>query len=128
MHSNKETDKILIIFDDHCVLCNSFARFVAKRDQKKQVQFELRSERKIQQEFIVVIHNEKEYTQTEAIVIILKSLNRFWRVIGSFINLFPLSFSNFFYRWIAKNRKKWWGEQNECTMDEEVLERIVKEL
>lgn len=125
MHSNKEEEeKILILFDDHCVLCNSFARFVAKHDHKKIIQFALRSQSKIQTESIVVIHKGMEYTQTKAIIIILKSFSFFWRYIAGIINFFPLSFTDFFYRIIARNRKRWWGEQKECTMDAGVRERL----
>jgi predicted DCC family thiol-disulfide oxidoreductase YuxK len=126
MRSNRRfEEKLLVIFDDHCVLCNSFARFVARQDHKKIIQFTQRSQSKIQTESIVVIHKGIEYTQTKAIITILKSFSIFWRFIAGIINFFPLSITDFFYRKIARNRKRWWGEQKECTTDVGVRERMV---
>jgi predicted DCC family thiol-disulfide oxidoreductase YuxK len=114
----------LILFDGVCNLCNGTVDFILKRDPKKKFRFvALQSEagevtRKkfsIPDEIdsVVLIYNEKVYYESDAALEIARLLPAPWKwsVVLKFV---PVGWRNTVYKWIARNRYRWFGKKKEC--------------
>jgi len=119
--------KSIILFDGVCNLCNNSVQFIIKRDNKQQFLFaSLQSDaaaklllqfysKKIELQSIVLIEENKVYDKSTAALRIARELNPFWNVLYIFI-IVPKSFRDLVYDFIAKNRYKWFGKQDNCML------------
>ena len=119
--------KSILLFDGICNLCNTSVQFILKRDQKEQFLFaSLQSdaaeklllqykEKKIGMDSIVLIEDGKVYQKSAAVLKICKHLNWPWRIflVGGYL---PKSLTDKLYDLIAKNRYRWFGKKDSCTM------------
>ncbi|MCG6188397.1 thiol-disulfide oxidoreductase DCC family protein [Maribellus maritimus] len=116
----------LIIFDGVCNLCNGAVDFVLSRDYQKQFRFvTLQSEagEKVLRELqipaetdSVILYWKKElFTESEAALEIVRLLPAPWKwaVVFKFI---PKKPRDKIYRWIAKNRYRWFGQKQTCRL------------
>lgn len=121
----EEDNKSIVLFDGVCNLCNASVQFVIARDPKGKFKFaSLQSATGINflKEFnlstdqlhsIILITQNKIYDRSSAALRIAKSLSGLWPMLYIFI-IIPPFIRNFVYDWIARNRYKWFGRQNEC--------------
>lgn len=113
----------VLFFDGGCVLCNSAALWVAKRNRPQNLHFA-----SLQGEFaqknltnlppetdsLVFLDNSKLYIKSEAIFELIKHLPNYrWL---KFLRIFPLNFRDWIYDLIAKNRIKWFGKAEVCRL------------
>ena len=112
-------EKMLLLFDSGCKLCNSSIKFVTKGDKKQQIkQIPLSS---IEGAAIVAtypslhdinsiifIANNKLFIESDAIIEIAKQLSFPYRLLAAG-RLVPKKWRDNIYRWIAKNRYLWFG-------------------
>ena len=119
--------KSILLFDGICNLCNTSVQFILKRDQKEQFLFaSLQSdaaeklllqykEKKIGMDSIVLIEDGKVYQKSAAVLKICRHLNWPWRIflVGGYL---PKSLTDKLYDLIAKNRYRWFGKKDSCTM------------
>ena len=115
----------IVLFDGVCNLCNRSIAFIIKRDSNKYFKFSsLQSEQGqlLLEQYgiptntihtIVLIENNKSYTQSTAALRIARKLNRLWFLLYFFILITPF-IRNPIYRFIAKNRYKWFGKKDSC--------------
>lgn len=134
---NIPSDKILILFDGYCNLCNGAVQFILKRDKKEKFLFAGLSweigEKLISQfpelegaDSIVVYRDGKVYKHSKAALIIAQNLGGFWPVTGVF-RVVPPFIRDAIYRWVAKNRYRWFGQKDTCMMPEkDVSHRFLK--
>lgn len=121
--------KKIILFDGVCNLCNTMVNFVIERDTKDAFRFvALQSEtgtailKKIglfdkNIDSIVLYEPGVAYFyKANAALEIAKSLGGIYSVLGYILNIFPDFILNFGYDIIAKNRYKWFGKQDACTI------------
>jgi predicted DCC family thiol-disulfide oxidoreductase YuxK len=122
----KETDQPIIFFDGVCNLCNGSVQFVIRHDNKKQFLFaalqspmgeqalqHVAGKEKKPVDSIILYKKGKYYSRSDAAMQIIKELGGFWRL-GVVLYIFPASLRNGIYDWVARNRYKWFGKQNEC--------------
>jgi predicted DCC family thiol-disulfide oxidoreductase YuxK len=117
----------IVLFDGVCNFCNHSIQFIIKRDKKSYFKFgALQSEegKALLQEHglspevldtIVLIENGKAYTYSTAPLRITRKLAWFWPLFYVFI-LIPTFIRNPIYKWISRNRYKWFGKQESCLM------------
>lgn len=117
----------IVLFDGVCNFCNHSIQFIIKRDKKSYFKFgALQSEegRALLQKHnlspeildtIVLIENGKAYTYSTAPLRIVRKLNSLWPLFYVFI-LVPPFIRNPIYKWISRNRYKWFGKQESCLM------------
>ncbi|QGY42341.1 DUF393 domain-containing protein [Maribellus comscasis] len=116
----------LIIFDGVCNLCNGAVDFVLSRDSKKQFRFvALQSEagEKVCRELqipaetdSVILYWKKElFTESEAALEIVRLLPVPWKWAAIF-KIIPKKPRDKIYRWIAKNRYRWFGQKQTCRL------------
>lgn len=106
-------------------MCNGLVAFIIKRDPNAKFFFaSLQSEagqELLQQnglsardfDSVVYLHDQKVYTKSTAALNILKTLGGFWRWFYVFV-IVPKPIRDALYRWIARNRYKWFGKRNQC--------------
>jgi predicted DCC family thiol-disulfide oxidoreductase YuxK len=118
-------DKKIIIFDGVCILCNSFAQFILKKDQIKQFYFTtaqsdfVKEKVEIMQfkvnpmDSIIYLKNGEVHTESSAVLMIFSDLGGIWSFMRIFL-LIPLFLRNGFYRVCAKRRYRVFGKLETC--------------
>ncbi len=115
----------LILFDGVCNLCNGAVQFIINRDPKSIFKFaSIQSE--AGQEYlkrfsisgpdlysVILIKKGKVYDRSAAVFEIARDLSGLWPA------FYPLKFIPAFvrdgvYKWIARNRYRWFGKQDQC--------------
>ena len=111
---------MVLLFDSGCKLCNSSIKFVTKGDpQQKIKQITLQS---TQGQEILAVHpylqdvnsiiliiNDKVFIESDAILQIAQHLSFPYKLLVAGI-IVPKKWRDTMYRWIAKNRYKWFGK------------------
>ena len=127
----------IILFDGICNLCNGAVQFVIRHDKKKHFYFaslqsplgqELLEEYELpQNEFnsFVLIEDGKAYTRSSAALRVAKELSGGWKLIYGFI-IVPKFIRDGVYKFISKNRFKWFGQRESCMIPTpELKERFL---
>ena len=115
-------DKILF-FDGDCSLCNGWVRFVLRYEKSAQLYFApLQSETAELllknyhplPDSLILLDNESLSTESLAVLNICRYLKWYWQWTLVF-RLFPTTFLNFAYRFVARNRIRWFGKAPYCS-------------
>ncbi len=117
----------IILFDGLCNLCNSSVQFVIKHDPKAVYRFaSLQSE--VGQKLLldngisitnndlssfILLENNIVFTESTAALRVARNLNGLLPLLY-FAIIIPLLIRNAVYKFISKNRYKWFGKRNEC--------------
>jgi len=113
-------EKMILLFDSGCKLCNSSIKFVTKGDpQQKIKQIALQSTQGqeilavqpylLDVNSIILIVNDKVFIESDAILQIAQHLSFPYKLLVAGI-IVPKKWRDAIYRWIAKNRYKWFGK------------------
>jgi predicted DCC family thiol-disulfide oxidoreductase YuxK len=119
---------LIIFYDGPCVLCNYWIQKLCQWDKENHFKFtSLDSKFAIdffsknpspilKKDAIISWDFEKGYhAEAEAVFRILTSLKGFFNFFLIF-NLLPKSLTNSIYRFIAKNRYRWFGKHAKCPL------------
>ena len=133
MNSNR-----VILFDGVCNFCNSTVNFVIERDKKTIIKFAaLQSDagQQLLKQFnlstsqfnsFIYIEDGKVFTQSTAALRVCKNLSALWPLLYGFI-MVPEFIRDGIYKWIAKNRYKWFGKKDQCMIPSpEVRSRFLQ--
>ncbi|HIP26708.1 MAG TPA: DUF393 domain-containing protein [Flavobacteriaceae bacterium] len=121
------SNKLIILFDGVCNLCNTSVNFILKKDVYNKFIFtSLQSDaaKKLLLQFndkiiknnldsILLIHKNKVYNKSTAILYILRSLH-FPYNLGFIFIIIPKFIRDYIYDIIARNRYKWFGRKETC--------------
>lgn len=117
----------VILFDGVCNLCNFFVQFVIERDKGNVFKFaSLQSDfgKKIltdsgladaNSDSVILYSEGRTFTESTAALKILKQLGGGWQIMYVFIIL-PKFIRDAVYRFIARNRYKWFGKKDSCML------------
>jgi predicted DCC family thiol-disulfide oxidoreductase YuxK len=118
----------IVLFDGVCNFCNATVLKIIKYDKQNKIKFasqqsaigqKLLFNYKVINNNIETIyfinHDEKIFTESDAVFEILKLLNGIPRIALLFL-IIPKFIRNYLYRLIAKNRYKWFGRKQECSI------------
>tara|TARA_B100000003_G_scaffold200669_1_gene207789 strand:- start:457 stop:858 length:402 start_codon:yes stop_codon:yes gene_type:complete len=119
----------IIFFDGECNLCDNTIRYIIKNDKLKIFNFSsLQSDfaknflifNKIKDsgETIILFYKNSFFTESDAMLIILKNLKGLNRLFYLILKLCPRFFINFIYKIISKNRYIIFGKKNYCNHNE----------
>ncbi|MEO7522862.1 MAG: thiol-disulfide oxidoreductase DCC family protein [Ferruginibacter sp.] len=115
----------IILFDGICNLCNSSVQFVIKHDPGAMYKFaSLQSEpgQKLLRQFnlatndfnsFVLIQGSVAYTKSTAALKVAKQLKGAITLLYGFI-IVPAFIRDAIYKFISRNRYKWFGKRDEC--------------
>lgn len=118
-------DKIVVLFDGVCNLCNGAVKFIIKRDPSSKFLFaSLQSDYGQSQllrfgldptkfHSIIAIENGNFYERSDAALKIATHLTGPWPILGIF-KIFPRFVRDWGYDLIAKNRYRMFGKQESC--------------
>ena len=133
MHNNN-----IIFFDGMCNMCNSFVNLIIVIDKKKKFLFSPISGKKGQEivklyelnnkkiDSIILLSNNEIKVKSDAAIQIITSLNIFFKVFFIF-KIIPKIFLDFIYDFIAKNRYRYFGKRNSCSIPKkEHLSRFIE--
>jgi predicted DCC family thiol-disulfide oxidoreductase YuxK len=118
---------MLLLFDGVCNLCNGAVQWIIVRDKKAIFQFAaLQSDagqRALNQlglptqtfNSIVVVKGDQYLIRSDAALEIAVQLGGFWQLAAIF-KIVPRFIRDAVYDFIAKNRYKWFGKQEQCML------------
>jgi len=118
-----DSDKI-VLFDGVCNFCATSVQFIIRHDKTNSLKFaslqsalgqELLTKYNMSKDLegVVFIENNKAYFKSAAAFKIVRYFGGFWRIL-KVLSVFPLSFTDFGYDIIAKNRYRWFGKKDSC--------------
>jgi predicted DCC family thiol-disulfide oxidoreductase YuxK len=123
----------VVLFDGVCGLCDATVRFVVGRDPEGVFVFaSLQSEAargllaplrvvpQAEPDTVLLIEDGRLFTHSTAAVRIARRLAWPWRVAWALV-LVPRPVRDAVYRWIARNRYRWFGRKDACTRPSRVL-------
>ncbi len=124
-------EKIIVLFDGYCNLCNGAVQFIIKRDPKETFLFaalswpigeeaKSTSPELTSVDSILVYRNGKLHAHSSAALIIAGKLNGLWPLCGVFY-IVPRFIRDAVYRWVARNRYSWFGKKNTCMIPDRDL-------
>jgi len=119
-------DNAIIFYDGICNLCDGFVNFVIRKDPDCKIKFcalqdsravLMKEELKLDESMDTVIglHHGKVYTHSDVLFLVAKELGGFWNILLP-LQFLPRGFRNFIYRWVARNRYRWFGKQESCIL------------
>ncbi|MBR9861755.1 DUF393 domain-containing protein [bacterium] len=121
-------DSVIVFFDGYCNLCNSTVDLLMKIDRKSRFKYaSLQGETakdldlfaKIEDADSVVLYEKGEiYVEMDAAIAIASSLGFPYNLI-TVIKILPRSWRNRIYRFVARNRYRWFGKKDSCRMPTE---------
>ena len=132
-------EHVLILFDGTCHLCSGVVQFIAKRDRAAQFRFAPLTGPTARRECerlgiesptarpdtIVVIAGSNAWMRSDAMIEIVRRLPWPWRS-GAIASVLPRPFRDAIYRWVARNRVRWFGKSDVCaTPNPELRSRLL---
>jgi predicted DCC family thiol-disulfide oxidoreductase YuxK len=130
-------DRLLVVFDGHCVLCNHSVRWLLRRDRLGRLRFaafeardwaELLARHGMGLEnaesgpgTILVVRDlggsaEQMLLRSDAVLALLRELPRPWPAVGVGLRWVPKVFRDLGYRLIARWRYRIWGRLESCPL------------
>lgn len=125
--SKQMDEEAIVLFDGVCNLCNGAVQFILRHDPQGVFRFaSLQSDvgQKLLQQHglpkdvintIVLIEHGRPYTHSSAALHIARRLRAPWKLAYAAI-LVPPPFRDAVYRFIARNRYRWFGQAEHCML------------
>lgn len=117
----------VIVFDGVCVLCNGWVRFLLRHDRQQRYRFAaMQSDHgrtllaahgldPDEPSSLLLLDGGKAWTDSDAIRHVLAGLGGAWRC-AHLLGVVPRPLRNALYRWIARNRYRWFGRHDSCQL------------
>ncbi|MEK4472699.1 thiol-disulfide oxidoreductase DCC family protein [Paenibacillus sp. FSL R7-0048] len=126
--------KSIVLIDGVCHLCQGVVRFIIPRDPEAKFLFaplqneiaaKLMKESGLQPgqlNTVILLENGVYYTESAAVLRIARKLRFPWPAAYVFI-LVPRPLRNALYRYVAKNRYRWFGRDEQCMLPTPEIKR-----
>lgn len=115
----------LIVFDGTCVLCSSWVAFVLRRGARTRFRFattQSATGKTLLTAHGIEVANPSTFlfveeggasTESDAVIRMFREFGGAWRI-AALARLLPKSVRDAVYRWVARNRYRWFGRRKEC--------------
>mgnify|MGYP001401908578 FL=1 len=126
-------EKIIVVFDGFCILCNNYISWLSKNNPDKNIYFTNFESTYIKKEYpnlklanTVLVINEKNdiLTKSNAIKYCINHI-RINIIIKSIINITPNFIINVFYDLISKNRYILFGKNDSCQVPKNINDKNI---
>ena len=125
--------KVIIVFDGFCVLCNNYVRWVSKRNPSKNIYYTNFDSNYIKSNYpklklgdtiFIIRHDNEILEKSEAIKYCFKyiRLNYFLKTL---IRVSPNFLLDIFYRIIATNRYRLFGKLDVCSIPNDINQENI---
>ena len=123
----------VMLFDGVCNLCNALAQFLIRQDPEARLLLgSLQSEAGRQLlrkaglapdslDTFVLLDGDQVYTQSTAVLEVCRRLGRGWRLLTPLLHI-PRPVRDALYRWVARNRYRWFGKRTHCMVPTQALQ------
>ncbi len=120
-----DTEYPVIYFDGVCNLCNGFVQFIIRNDPGRRFRFAAlqsargQTEREVlgdapdQLGTVILRIGDRRYTESEAALQIARRLRFPWPLLYAG-KIVPRFIRDPIYRWVARNRYRWFGQRDSC--------------
>lgn len=121
-HANR-----LVLFDGVCNFCNFWIQFALKRDKKGKLKFgslqgstahEILPKYNIDPAVltsVIFIEDGVVYRESTAALKVCRHLDGAWKLLYALI-IIPAFIRDGIYKWVGRNRYKWFGKQESCML------------
>lgn len=118
---------MIVVFDAQCLLCNGWVKFLLRHDPRGIVQFasiqgdtgkSLLAQAGLEVDglaTLLAVDGERTWQHTAAILRVLHVLGWPWRL-AWMAWLVPAPLRDRLYRWVARNRYRFFGRSDTCAM------------
>lgn len=117
----------VVLFDGVCNFCNGAVQFIVDHERDRTLRFaSLQSDvakdllanaglapPEGDPETIVLVEGDRALTHSSAALAIARRLRAPWSWLAVLV-LVPRPVRDFFYRWFARNRYRWFGKTDQC--------------
>jgi predicted DCC family thiol-disulfide oxidoreductase YuxK len=114
----------VVLFDGVCNFCNRMVNFAIRHDKKGKLKFaalQSKAGQQFRQQYniapsidsVIVIDEGKVFTHSNAALRIARYLDFPARMLY-ILSLFPSFIRQPIYKWVARNRYKWFGRKESC--------------
>ena len=129
-------DLPVVLFDGICNYCNSCVNFAIRNDKQARLRFaalQSASGQQLKEKYgvvpavdsVILIDNNRAYTYSDAAIRITKYLRWPAKALYALIILPPF-IRQPIYKWIARNRYKWFGKKDACMVPSaEIRDRFL---
>ena len=116
----------ILVFDGFCVLCSRSVQFVLRHDRDKLYRFATTQSVSgralmvahgldpVEPHSVLLLENDVRYTESAAMLRVLMSFGGGWRALATCLRVVPRPLRDPVYRWIARNRYRWFGRSESC--------------
>lgn len=121
-----ESNQPLLLFDGVCNLCNGFVQTIIRHDKRALFRFSslqsgtgarvlqyINATQGAVPDSLILLYKGRLYTKSAAALKIASLLKGAWGIL-TLGYIFPRFFRDFIYDIVARNRYKWFGQQQEC--------------
>jgi len=120
-------DGMIVLFDEHCILCHGSVVFIIRRDPRRRFRFaSLQSPAgrrmlagaggvETGRDTMILLEGGRMYDRSTAALRIARKLNRLWPLCYVFIAV-PRPIRDALYQWIARRRYAWFGRVEQCLL------------
>lgn len=125
----EKKNKVVILYDGECALCNWGVQFLIKRDKHKKFVYLSQNSPTAEDilnkynppspETVLLLYKNKIYIKSDAVFVALSQLGKGWQFF-TFLKIVPKAMRDSVYDYIARNRKKWFGTTNYCRLPDKV--------
>lgn len=117
----------LVLFDGVCNFCNFWIQFALKRDKKGMLKFgslQGTSAQEILPKYnidptvltsVIFIEDGIVYRESTAALKVCRHLDGAWKILYALI-IIPAFVRDGIYKWVGRNRYKWFGKQDSCML------------
>ncbi|HEX8623417.1 MAG TPA: DCC1-like thiol-disulfide oxidoreductase family protein [Allosphingosinicella sp.] len=121
-----EADRPVIVFDAHCLLCSANARFILRHDRRRHFLLaSMQSEAgaalyrrfgidPVDPETLILVEGGRARRDSDAVLAIWSGLGGPWRAAAAAARIVPAALRDPLYRWVARNRYRWFGRRETC--------------
>lgn len=128
---------MIVVFDGQCLLCNGWVQFLLRHDRRGSFRFasiqgeaggRMLADAGLQVEglqTLLLVDGDRCWQHTDAILRVLHGLGWPWRLAWA-AWLIPRPLRDGLYRWLARNRYRWFGRSEHCMVpDPQVAARFL---
>lgn len=126
--SETKQDSAVVLFDGVCNLCNGAVNYIIDRDPSARFRFAaLQSAQaaallaplgrvpEAEPQSFILVENGRVYERSSAALRVARKLPGAWKLFYAFV-VVPTPIRDVVYRFIARNRYRWFGKAEACRM------------